>query len=100
MGINNGETVACHMYRLALMAMILTPIAEEKRDANKCIQLALVHDLAESIVGDITPECGVSKEEKHHREHVRPRSILSASNLIACDACLGGHFKDHWDNGR
>lgn len=30
--------------------------------------LALVHDLAESIVGDITPYCGVSKEEKRLRE--------------------------------
>lgn len=30
--------------------------------------LALVHDLAESIVGDITPYCGVSKEEKRMRE--------------------------------
>lgn len=29
---------------------------------------ALVHDLAESIVGDITPYCGVSKEEKRKRE--------------------------------
>lgn len=30
--------------------------------------VALVHDLAESIVGDITPYCGVSKEEKKMRE--------------------------------
>ena len=28
----------------------------------------MVHDLAESIVGDITPYCGVSKEEKQRRE--------------------------------
>lgn len=33
--------------------------------------MALVHDLAESIVGDITPLCGVSKEEKIQRELVR-----------------------------
>lgn len=30
--------------------------------------MALVHDLAESIVGDITPHCPVSKEEKHAME--------------------------------
>lgn len=29
---------------------------------------ALIHDLAESIVGDITPYCGISKEEKKQRE--------------------------------
>jgi len=28
----------------------------------------MVHDLAESIVGDITPHCGVSDADKHARE--------------------------------
>lgn len=32
--------------------------------------MAIVHDLAECIVGDITPFCGVSLEEKHAREDV------------------------------
>ena len=32
--------------------------------------MALVHDLAESIVGDLTPSSGVSKEEKYAREKV------------------------------
>jgi len=32
------------------------------------MKLALVHDLAECIVGDITPFCGVSPAEKHQRE--------------------------------
>lgn len=30
--------------------------------------MALVHDLAECIVGDITPHCGVSPEDKHRME--------------------------------
>lgn len=32
------------------------------------MELTIVHDLAECIVGDITPVCGVSVEEKHRRE--------------------------------
>lgn len=32
------------------------------------MQMALIHDLAECIVGDITPHCGVPPEEKHRRE--------------------------------
>lgn len=32
------------------------------------MELALVHDLAECIVGDLTPYCGVSVDEKHKRE--------------------------------
>lgn len=37
-------------------------------DTNKCIQMALVHDLAEATVGDITPHCGVSDRDKHRME--------------------------------
>ena len=31
--------------------------------------MGLVHDISESIVGDITPFCGVSKEEKYRLEN-------------------------------
>lgn len=34
----------------------------------RCIKLALVHDMAECIVGDIAPADNVSKAEKHRRE--------------------------------
>ena len=37
----------------------------------RCIKIALVHDMCEAIVGDITPHCGISVEEKHRREKVR-----------------------------
>lgn len=30
--------------------------------------MSLIHDMAESIVGDITPHCGVSDKDKHIRE--------------------------------
>lgn len=39
-----------------------------------------MHDLAESIVGDITPYCGVSKEDKKQREMDAMREI---AQLIA-----------------
>jgi hypothetical protein len=32
--------------------------------------MALVHDLAESLVGDITPDSGIAKAEKHRQEAV------------------------------
>ena len=37
-------------------------------DQNRCVKLALIHDLAEAIVGDITPNDPVSKEEKNKME--------------------------------
>lgn len=40
----------------------------ETIDTNKCIKLALIHDLAEARVGDITPHCGVSDQDKYTLE--------------------------------
>ena len=34
----------------------------------RCMEMALVHDMAESIVGDITPLDNIPKEEKHAKE--------------------------------
>jgi 5'-deoxynucleotidase YfbR-like HD superfamily hydrolase len=39
-----------------------------KINTARLLQMALVHDLAECTIGDITPYCGVSDDEKHTRE--------------------------------
>ena len=66
-GVHNPESVADHMYRMSLMSMIAS-FSNGALDTNRCIKLALVHDLAEAKVGDITPHCGVSDEEKYRLE--------------------------------
>ena len=73
----------------------------------RALQVALVHDLAEAVVGDITPDQGVSEDDKHARERVRPHSfvvccVLPVVQLMARHAgwqaamelfeqALGGH---------
>ena len=66
-GVQNPESIADHMYRMSLMAMIAS-FSNGRLDCNRCIKLALIHDLAEAKVGDITPHCGVSDEDKHSME--------------------------------
>jgi len=61
------ESVADHSWRISLMAMVASS-SSENYDSNRCIKIALVHDLAEATVGDITPHCGVSDVDKHQRE--------------------------------
>nr|XP_006626512.1 PREDICTED: HD domain-containing protein 2 [Lepisosteus oculatus] len=61
----NPESVSDHMYRMSLMALT---IGDCNINRGRCMQLALVHDMAECIVGDIAPADKVSKEEKHRRE--------------------------------
>ncbi|KAE8654472.1 HD domain-containing protein 2 [Hibiscus syriacus] len=64
--IEGPESIADHMYRMALMALIAGDLPGVNRE--RCIKIAIVHDIAEAIVGDITPSCGVPKEEKRRRE--------------------------------
>lgn len=40
-----------------------------------CDTVCLMHDLAEAVVGDITPYQGVSKEEKRRLEEVYYPSV-------------------------
>ncbi|XP_010525763.1 PREDICTED: HD domain-containing protein 2 [Tarenaya hassleriana] len=64
--VKDAESIADHMYRMGLMALISSDIPSVDRD--KCIKMAIVHDIAEAIVGDITPSDGIAKEEKSRRE--------------------------------
>lgn len=64
-GIRHGESVADHSFGVAFAAMVLTPPA---LDRTRVLELALLHDLPEVRVGDITPYDGVSREEKKVRE--------------------------------
>lgn len=65
-GVQNPESIADHMYRMSLMAMVSS--FSTTLNTDKCIKLALIHDLAEAKVGDITPHCGVSDKEKYDLE--------------------------------
>lgn len=54
-GIDQPETVAAHSWQMALMAMVLSGTLDEEYDYNKVMKMCLCHDLAESIIGDLTP---------------------------------------------
>ena len=40
--------------------------------------MSLVHDMAECIVGDITPHCGIAKDEKLRREREGMECLLDS----------------------
>lgn len=52
------------------MSMITFVIQEKLANKDKLLKICMVHDLAESIVGDITPYDGITKEEKRKLEEV------------------------------
>jgi putative hydrolase of HD superfamily len=81
-GAGDCESVADHSFFVALLALLLPSFARggpnEKVDRSRCVALALVHDLAESIVGDITPYDAITPEEKHRREESAIRELAAA----------------------
>ena len=67
-GVSPCESVAEHTFGVAILALLLPGSAGLSVDRNRCVAMALVHDLAESIVGDLTPHDPVTAEEKQRRE--------------------------------
>lgn len=56
------------MYRMSIMTMLAPPSLSSRLNIPHCTKMALVHDMAESLVGDITPVDDVTKSEKSRRE--------------------------------
>ena len=71
--INNPESVADHVYSTAIMSMILSDL--EGLNTEKIIRMALLHDLSESITGDIIPD-DMTKDEKVNKENHAMKQIL------------------------
>ncbi|KAF2455071.1 HD domain-containing protein [Lineolata rhizophorae] len=85
-GIDHGESISDHMYRMSIITMLAPPALAARLDIPRCTKMALVHDMAELLVGDITPVDKVPKEEKSRRE--------TATMDYLCGGLLGG-----WSGG-
>ncbi len=66
LGLQNPESVADHSYITAVMAMIISDL--NGLDTKKILKMSLLHDLAESITGDLMPE-EISKKDKMELEN-------------------------------
>lgn len=73
LGIKNPESVADHSYSMALMSMIVSDL--HGLNTDKIVKMSLLHDLAESNVGDFTPG-EISKTRKLELENDAMKKIL------------------------
>jgi len=77
-GIKDGESVADHSFRVALMATVLADM--RKLDTEKIMRVALLHDLGESIIGDwdaLQTKLDGREAEKQQKEDEALRKILA-----------------------
>lgn len=85
-GIASPESVAAHSWGMAWLALVLCP---PHLDRQRVLALCVLHDLPETVVGDITPHDGVSRQEKADRE----RSV--AAMMLGARGDLWGLWEDY-----
>lgn len=86
------------MYRMSLMSMLAPPSLASRLDLHKCMKMCLIHDMAESLVGDITPVDGVSKPEKSRREATTMDYITKSllGNIYGGKSTAGEDIRAIW----
>lgn len=77
LGIDNPESVADHSYSMATMVMVLSDIMG--LNTEKIMKMSLLHDLAETIIGDLTPD-EIQLDKKTELENKAMNDILKKLN--------------------
>jgi len=75
LGLKDPESVADHCYSMAVIAMLFSDL--KKLDTEKIIKMTLLHDLAEAMTGDLTPD-DATKSEKEKMENRAMKKILAS----------------------
>ena len=73
LSIENPESVADHSYSMAMMGMVISDM--ENYNSEKILKMVLLHDLAESKIGDYTPG-QIDGERKNEIENTAFLKIL------------------------
>ncbi len=86
-GVADFESVADHSFGVALTALTLSELVPQELDREKILTMAILHDLAESITGDLS--LGGSR--------LLPKGTKAEAEVRAMDELLGGlDFADRW----
>jgi putative hydrolase of HD superfamily len=116
-GVARWESVADHSWRVAALSLLLldrgrediqpaslSPGREVRGNddsgaetgpdlvVSRCLELAVVHDMAESVVGDIAPDDNVDADEKHRRESEAMARIASTLSRATGGRGSGSHL--------
>ncbi|KAK9916460.1 hypothetical protein WJX75_002849 [Coccomyxa subellipsoidea] len=95
--VKGPESIADHMYRMGMMSLIA---GDAGVNTDRCIRLSIVHDVAEAIVGDITPNDGISKEQKRKLES---DAIVEIQKMLGTGSAAGQQVKElfeEYEDGR
>jgi len=72
-GIQKPESVADHIFRTSILCMVYSDL--EGLDELKLLRMALIHDLPEAIIGDLTPSRKTTRSKE--KENSAMNQMLS-----------------------
>ena len=87
--IASPESVADHSYSTCMMSMVVAEMMN--LDSGRIMEMANIHDLAESLIGDYMPD-KISSEEKQLLEDEAMKKIVSK-----LPTCLREKYLDIWN---
>ena len=93
-GVLEPESVAEHSHRTAVIAMLLADL--QGLDSGKAAKMALLHDLAEALTGDLTPEEKRRRGQAYLTEEEEAMDLL----LSGLPGSLAASYKDLWEELR
>ena len=71
------ESIAEHIYGTCILAIAIQSEFPHDIDINKVVKMLVLHEIGETIIGDITPTDNVTPEEKERIEHEAMAEALS-----------------------
>ena len=88
-GLNNSESVAEHSYMMSVMSMVLSDM--KSLNSEKVLKMAILHDWAESKIGDFMPD-EIVHDKKSELENYAMSEILESLPQKIHD-----EYEDIWD---
>lgn len=70
------ESVAEHSWRMSLMVILMAPSLNQPVNIEKCLKMAILHDLAEAEVGDIPVFETQSLEAKQRKQALERQAMI------------------------
>jgi len=82
LSIRHPESVADHTFLMSIIGMVLSDL--EGHNTEKILKMIILHDLAESIIGDITPEQKERKEKLDLEDKTMQKILSDLPENIKC----------------
>lgn len=95
-----NESVGAHMYKMCMMIFIFSKKFKININFQKCILMILIHDLAESYIGDITPKDKISVEKRHALESAIMKKLFMHRDGYVGEVCsiLDSLFEEYMED--